>query len=328
MRPSAVFSGVAVAFVGAVAAPRAGLAQSTDPSAAAELFRQGRAALEARNYPLACAKLRDSLRLDLRVGTLISLGECETATGKLASARLRMQRAAELARRTGDDRAPYCEAQFATLDARVPRLIIRVASDAPPGTFVREDGVDVGATELGVPLPVEVGTHQIVGLARSHDARSYEVDAVEGKTTEVTVQAGDLLDIPVAPEDEPPDFRARPVPAPVPARPSTTLRTAAYVAAALGFAGMGIGSYFGVKAISGKSGSPGHCAGNVCDATGVVVRREAIDAGDASTVAFGTSAALLAAGVVLYLASPGTGTAAVRVTATAGGAAVGLVEAW
>ena len=111
-----------------------------DPAAAAELFRQGRAALEAKDYPLACAKLRESLRLDVpHVGTLISLAVCEEATGKLAGARLHWQQAADLARGRGDERAEYCAQQLAAIDKRVPRLTIRIAPGAPAGTFVLYD---------------------------------------------------------------------------------------------------------------------------------------------------------------------------------------------
>lgn len=334
MRASAA-SGVAI-LMAVLGAPHVAHAQASDPAAAAELFRQGRIALEAADYPLACAKLLDSLRLDVHVGTLISLAQCEEAIGKPASARLHTLQAAQLARRIGDNRASYCEERFAALDARVPRLTIRIAPGAPPGTFVRKDSVDVGPTALGVPLPIEVGTHMIVGLAPLRDTRSYTVEAAEGKSTELTVEPGDLLpDIPIAPEDLPPGdapaLTALPPKAlsSAPAAPSSTLQTAAFVAGALGLAGIGFGTYFGVRAIDGEGGAPGHCNGNVCDAAGVVVRRDAITDGNASTLTFVASGALLAAGVVMYLASPrGPTSAALRLAPTTAGATFDLVGAW
>src|ERR1700677_370719 len=157
-----------------------------------------------------------------------------------------MQQAAQLARRLGDDRAKYCQDRFEVLDVRVPRITIRVAPGAPPGTFVRKDSVDVGATALGVALPVEVGKHVVVGLARSHDTRSYEVEVKEGDNVDLVIEPGGMLpDVPVAPEDLPPTDKPAP-PAPLP--PPGPLRTYAYVAGALGVAAAGFGTYFGLQA--------------------------------------------------------------------------------
>jgi len=320
---------VVCAVIAVTGAPSEARAQVTDAAAAAELFRQGREALEAKDYPLACAKLLDSLRLDVRVGTLFSLGECEDALGKVASARLRMQQAGQLARRIGDPRAAACDARFATLDARVPRLLLHIAPGAPPATFVRKDSVDVGPTALGVPLPVEVGPHLVVGLAPHHDTRSYAVDAVEGKLVELAIEPGPLLpDLPIAPEDLPPADRPAAPPPPPPSR-SNPVRTSAYVAGALGLATVGFGAYFGIQAIHEASGAPGHCSGNVCDAQGAAVRHDAVEAGNASTVVFAAGGVLLAGAVVLYVLSPGSEPqTTVRVAPVAGGANVGVARAW
>jgi hypothetical protein len=323
---------IAALVVLALSSPRTARAQGSDPATAAELFREGRAALEAMDYPVACGKLLDSLRLDARVGTLISLGDCEQATGRLASARLRMQQAAQLARRNGDERAAYCQDRFEVLDVRVPRVTLRIAPGAPPGTFVRKDSVDVGPSALGVALPVEVGKHLIVGLARLHDTRSYEIDVKEGDNLDLVVEPGGMLpDLPVAPEDLPPPDKPLPPPPPLPPGP---LRTYAYVAGALGLAGLGMGTYFGVKAIDGASGSPGVCTGSGCDALGAYVRREARANGNASMVAFAAGGALLAGSVVLYVVSaprspsaPETRTALRLVTAS-GGAGLDVAGVW
>src|SRR5580692_3784072 len=73
-------------------------AATTDPPTAAELFHQGRAALEEKNYEVACPKFAESQRLAPHVGTLISLAECEEAVGRLARARGYWQQAIDLAR--------------------------------------------------------------------------------------------------------------------------------------------------------------------------------------------------------------------------------------
>ncbi|HEY3818362.1 MAG TPA: hypothetical protein VGL81_14380 [Polyangiaceae bacterium] len=301
MPRSTALPAVAAVFALSLGASPLARAQAPDPPTAAELFRQGRDALDAMDYPVACAKLLDSLRLDVHVGTLISLGECEQGLGKLATARLRMQQAAQLARRLGDDRAKYCEDRFDVLDMRVPRLTIRIAPGAAPGTFVRKDSVDVGASELGVALPIEVGKHMIVGLARFHDTRSYEIEAKEGDRLDVVVEPGGFVpDLLIAPEDLPPTGKPPP---PLPRPRENPLRTSAYVSGALGLAGVGFGTYFGLKAIAGAKGAPGHCTGNACDAVGAVVRRDAVQTGNLATGTFAVAGALLAGSVVFYVLS-------------------------
>jgi hypothetical protein len=190
----------------------------------------------------------------------------------------------------------------------------------------------VGTAALGVALPVEVGKHVVVGLARFHDTRSYEVDMKEGDNLELVVEPGGLLpEVPVAPEDLPPTDK--PIPPP-PLPPPGPLRTYAYVAGALGVAAAGFGTYFGLQAMGWRSGSPGVCTGSVCDETGTVVRRDAIQAGNASTVTFAAAGVLLAGGIVLYVVSeprapvPAAASAALRIAPAPGGGGLDFTGVW
>ena len=74
---------------------------------------------------------------------------------------------------------------------------------------------------------------------------------------------------------------------------------------ALGVVGLGIGSYFGVKAISKNSDAESHCPrGNLCDdPQGEALTKDAKNAAVASNIAIGLGAAFVVAGVVLYLTS-------------------------
>jgi len=69
-----------------------------------------------------------------------------------------------------------------------------------------------------------------------------------------------------------------------------------------GIVGLGIGSYFGVKAISKNSDAELLCQrGRQCDSPrGVTLTEEAKDAAVVSNIAFGAGAALVATGMVLY----------------------------
>src|SRR5262245_33924838 len=76
--------------LGAVAAlgvlPAAATAQTRGPAAAEALFKEGRAASERRDYDVACAKFRESERMDPAPGTLLNLAECEENRNNLATA--------------------------------------------------------------------------------------------------------------------------------------------------------------------------------------------------------------------------------------------------
>ena len=67
-----------------LAVPR--VARAQNPAAAEALFEQARAAMAAGSYELACARFRDSDRLDPAIGTRFNLADCEEKRGRVATA--------------------------------------------------------------------------------------------------------------------------------------------------------------------------------------------------------------------------------------------------
>src|SRR5665213_1764373 len=62
-------------------------AHAQDSAATADvLFNDARAAMAAKKFDLACAKFRESNRLDPAVGTLFNLANCEAQRGQLVTA--------------------------------------------------------------------------------------------------------------------------------------------------------------------------------------------------------------------------------------------------
>jgi hypothetical protein len=303
-RQAAFLFAFGLASVGGAPAARA---QTTDRAAAAELFREGRKALEDKDYGAACPKFEESLRYDRRVGTLLSLAECEEARGKLAVARTRFQEAEDLAREQGDPRVSFAKERFDAVDARVPRLLVHLSREAPTDASIERDGVAIGAASLDVALPVEVGSHKVVITAPHRSPRTFEVALSEGDRRELLVEPGEpLLEATV--EGTAPRSSGARGDAAAPAAPLAfewqPRRIAALGAGALALVGIAVGSYFGIKAIEERSGAPGICVGDVCDSLGTTVRENAIHAGNISTVAFVAGGALAAAGVVLWVVSP------------------------
>jgi hypothetical protein len=280
---------------------------------AEELFKQGRAALEAKDYATACPKFAASLQIERAVGTLISLAECEEATGHLAGARQHWQEAADLADATFDrlKRGPYARQRFAQVDARVPRLVLRLARGAPADSTVRRDDVTLGSAALGTPLPVDPGAHVISVVARGHSSKEYSLALGEGDNETLEVEPG-----PVAPAEsaspaasttttgatEP--GAAAPAGANV-ARGGSGQRVIAYVLGGVGVVGIAVGSYFGLQTFSKWSAAKKDCGGG-CDpgSPGQNERSDAQTDGTISTVAFAAGGVALAAAAWLFFTAP------------------------
>ncbi len=276
-----------------------GALAQTASSDAAELFRQGRAALESKDYTTACSKLAQSLRLERAVGTLISLAECEQASGKLAAARQHWQEAADFADAVGDPlhRGPYARQQLAGIDLRVPRLTVHLAPGAPPNASLRRDEVDLGTSAFDAPLPVDPGRHALTLSAPGHAPRTVTVDVQEGELRELMVEPGPIVS--VAPEAAPAVF-----PAPT-ASEGHTQRTLAYVVGGVGVAGIAAGSVFGLYAGAKWSQAKDAC-GASCPPTSPAVSERSTAEGfaTASTLTFAAGAVALAVGIVLLLTTP------------------------
>ena len=276
------------------------VALAHDPEKAAELFRQGRDAMASHDYPLACGKFIDSQNEDPRAGTLINLAQCKEALGKLATAHQYWQQASNLARAIGDPRTDFIAAQLERLDARVPRLTIVLAKDAPPGTIVRRDGIDFGAGSLGASLPVETGAHTITVIAPHMEPKQTVVELAEGDRHEVTVAPGE----PIVEAVAPPALAVPPAASTATPGATSPVRIAAYIAGGLGIVGLGVGVVSGARALSFAGDTTGHCDGDVCDPVGTAARQNEESAGNVATAGFVSGVGLLAAAAVLRVLSP------------------------
>ena len=81
-------------------------------------------------------------------------------------------------------------------------------------------------------------------------------------------------------------------------------KTAGLVTSGVGVVGLGIGSYFGIDAISKNSSSSAGCNGNTCTADGAALRNDARSAGDKATVFVVAGSGLAIAGAIMFLVAP------------------------
>jgi Tfp pilus assembly protein PilF len=289
IRPSALL--LSLCFM--TAAPIA-LAQTTDPVAATELFRQGREAMATKDYKTAAQKLAESARLDGKVGTFINLAECEEQLGQIAAARQHLQRAIDLAGAQGDDRLDLAKTRFTALDKRVPRLTVTFTAKVE-GARVRRDDAELGPGSLGSALPVEPGEHVVTVSAPGHEDKVFKVTLAEAAQQTLAVDVGpEGAATPANGEKAPPTTGG-----------GSSTKTIGYIVGGAGIVALGIGTIFALVAINKNSKSKESCGDdNFCDQPGFDARTEARSAGNIATVGFVVGGAALAAGAVLVLISP------------------------
>ena len=274
-------------------------AQSRDPVAATELFMQGREAVKQRDYEKACPLFAESSRLDLKVGTLLNLADCEEHVGQLAEALQHWKQAVQLGTATRDRRAEEACRRLDALEGRVPRLIIHLAPDAPASTRVTRDGVELGQATLGVPLPVNPGEHEIEVITPGHAPKRYAAAVAEGEVKELDVTVGGRL--PERPEaTEAPLVPPRAAPEPV-AEPDNSL---AYVLGGVGIAGVVVGSITGAMLIDKNRTIDAQCnADNECTEQGLAAVEDAKGLVPISNVAWVVGVVGLGASTYLFVTS-------------------------
>jgi serine/threonine-protein kinase len=292
----------------------AGAAQK---AAAESLFDDALKAMKSGHFAEACPKLEESERIDPAIGTLLYLGECYEKTGRTASAWATFREAASAAQAQGEtERTRVAAARADRLQPSLSKLTLKVAAETAqlPTLRVTRDNVLVAKTLFGVAIPVDPGKYRIVASAdgyQSHevevevaangDSKNLEIPALAVSTTPPVAAAGAAA---AAASASTQPAAATPQ-APAPAAGGNGLRTAAYVSGALGVVSLGIGTYFGVKAISKNNDAKDACPdANAChDPNGESLANDAQNAATVSNITIAVGAAFVVAGVVLYLTS-------------------------
>lgn len=322
--------------------PRVALGQSSPENkvAAEALFDEGRKLMVDGKFTDACPKLEQSQRLDPGIGTLLYLADCYERSGRLASAWATFRDGSSQAQAAGQsERAAAGESRARALEPRLSKLTIRLSPEARaiPDLQIRQGDTLVPRGLWDVPAPVDGGEHTIVASAPGYATWSSRVRVADEKDdASVTVPA---LVPEAAPAPEPETKPIEPAVAPIPATAApreppadrstargSTQRALGVVLGGVGVVGVGVGSYFGLKAFSKNSDAEKYCDGAACgDPRGVRLTDDARSAAAISNVAFGLGLAALVSGVVLYATAPSSSEAtALELTPLAGPRSAGL----
>ncbi|HEX4335318.1 MAG TPA: hypothetical protein VH062_05355 [Polyangiaceae bacterium] len=240
------------------------LAQTRDPAAAEELFVEGRAAMDRADFTTACSRFQESQRLDPAAGTLINWAECLNRLGKLASSRIKWREALD-ALPVDDERRAAAAERIAILETSVPRLELRLAPQAPPGTVVKRDGIAVDPVALGLAIPVDPGVHELAVLAPGRVESDVTAKLSAGEHRVLVLEPGPPMAVPL------------PVPLATPSPHEHAAPLAAWIVSGIGAASLITGATFGILAIVEKGRMDDDCArtsgARVCGESGLGAAR-------------------------------------------------------
>ncbi|MFO0611501.1 MAG: hypothetical protein U0414_02850 [Polyangiaceae bacterium] len=285
-------------------APRLALAQPVDQqkaTAAQALFDQASDEMERKDFAAACPRLEEAVKLiPAALGARATLAECYEGQGKLASAWTQYTMVEGLATKSGErDRAESAGKQASALKPKLATLTLEVASglEGLPGLVITRDGLEVGIGQAGVPLPVDVGAHEIAVSATGYKPwkKTIEVLADGAKTT---------TKIPMLEREAGPG-------APAAAGGDRKWQTPVAVGLMIGGGvALGIGGLLGGLAIAKNDASnEKECDAktDLCSPAGIEMRDQALGLGNGSTAMFVVGGVVAAGGLVLLLVPRGGG---------------------
>jgi hypothetical protein len=318
--------GLAIVGLGLLTASLAG-AQSAPPDkqAADALFQEAQGLMKKGQFDVACPKLAESQRLDPAVGTLMYLGFCYEQVGKLASAWSTYQAAATAAQQAGQaDRARVAAERVTLLEPKLARLTVRVpAAVRVSGLRIECNGVVLETEAWDQPEPRDPGTVKIQASAPNREtyATSTTVGPEPGTTVIEIPRLGEQPAT-VAPAAAPTTAeRSSQVITPPPGKAEADRgtweslrryqRPAGIVLGALGVLSLGTSGYFALSSASKENQTSRHCGSRIgapdadaCDATGMDLNEQALDAADVATWTAVVGGVAVAGGAVLYLTAP------------------------
>lgn len=301
---------VVLALAGGVQLVTEPAARAQDQAALAEtLFQDAKKLMADRDYANACPKLAESYRLDPGNGTRLALALCYEGQGKTASAwGLFTDVAAAAKQENRSDRETIARARVAALESKLSRLVIDVPSSARvEGLELKRDGIVTAQVVWGTAVPVDPGDH-VVEASAPGKKRWSSVVKVGPKADRVTLSIPSLEDETVV---------ARPAPIVPAVRPSephedtaaqnagSGKKTIGFVVGGVGIAALGVGAFFGVRAITKSNEAKSLCATDVCtNQDAVSINADAKNAARVADVVVGAGLLAVAVGAYLVLSSP------------------------
>jgi serine/threonine-protein kinase len=278
-------------------------ANEQDRVAAQALFEQGKELITAGRHAEACAKFDESQRLDPGIGTQFNLADCYERVGRFASAYALYVDVAARSKTAGQaQREAVARERAAALKPKLTRLVIVIPEEVKvTGLEVQRDGASVGSAQWGLPIPVDPGLHKV--LVKAPGKQSWEGSIeVPNDAQQHALSVPRLLAAPQQSATNTADSSS-PRDSEIGAWPLQ--KTLGLVAGGIGVVGLGVGGFFGLRAINKNKDSKPYCDdGGNCIEPGFGYREDARSAGNIATVGFAVGAVGLIGGAVLFFTAP------------------------
>ena len=275
------------------------------PTEGERLFREGRAAMQEKDYETACTRFAESQRKEPAPGTSLNLGECEERRNHLVAAQEAFTSAASAF--TTADKKSYASSRAEALDKRIPRVVVRV-SGARKGVVVR-----LGDRVLEPGVEVRLDPGEVVFTADAPASRTKRVPATLKESNVVAeIELGPLdIDGPLTAKPSPETATATPSRQ---ASGSNGTRTLGWTLAGVGLASLVVGGVTGVMTLDRASTVKEHCDGDLaCDPEGSSAASSGQTLSLVSTITVIAGVAGLGAGAFLLLTAPPKKTASTTI---------------
>lgn len=275
------------------------------------LFVEGKKLLDEGHAAEACPKLAESQRLDPGGGTQLLLGLCWEQAGRLATAWLELKDALAVALRDGrESRIQVAREHLAAIEPRLSKIEFRISAEANvEGLVIRRNGTEIPRAAWSVAMPFDAGDHEFGLSAPGYESATVSAH-VEGEGQIVPLPIPVLKKAQVAEpaplvggkQDTKPADPQQPTGAEDSTSPSLTRPIIGWALVGGGAIVAGLGSYFGVRAMSLSKETKEQCPETVCNIP--ELEDDYDKAGTAAknaNIAFISAGVLVTAGVVTLL---------------------------
>jgi hypothetical protein len=219
--------GLAITF-----APVPAYSQSTaDLKRARAQFQRGIELEQAANFTEAIQEFREVGQVRMTPQVRFHIAFCEENLGRLVTALGGYDLALSEADTVGPDFKTEVETAITRLREKIPKLFIERGEGAE-AALVQLDGVDLGASSIGVEVPLDPGPHKVTATAPGYHAFDQTVELKEREVTKVTLE----LTVDTEPPKPPPPPRIVVVP-----RDEGPDRTVPYIIGGAGIVFLGAG---------------------------------------------------------------------------------------
>ncbi len=159
---------------------------NTELSKARAKFQRATELEEAGNYADALQLFRDVGQVRMTPQVQFHIAACEEKLGRLVAALGGYELALKGATGVGPEFQTETENRANAVRARIPKLVIERGEGAAAAT-IELDGVSLGASSIGVEVPLDPGPHAIQARALGYKQYASTIEVREGQVEKVTI---------------------------------------------------------------------------------------------------------------------------------------------